>query len=200
MLGLHCQSWAQWLAEALDLPFTKLSVDGARAEDLVWDQLPRLRGEYDLGCLYIGVNDVRNPDWEAIPFAHHYEQALARISDVCERVVVATVPLDLGRPRAGAKVAEANAIVREAAAARGAAVADLDDLRGWRLVLPDAVHLTALGELEVAERAAAALSLSRRPRELAPDGAGRVGPGYVATYSRWLAKDHWRRLRERFPT
>src|SRR3954447_2407291 len=56
-LGVHSQSWAQWLAEALELPFTKLAADGARAADVLRDQVPRLRGPYDLACVYAGVND-----------------------------------------------------------------------------------------------------------------------------------------------
>ena len=50
-LGVHPQSWAQWLAEALELPFTKLAVDGAQAADVLRDQVPRLRGPYDLACV-----------------------------------------------------------------------------------------------------------------------------------------------------
>ena len=48
----------------------------------------------------------------------------------------------------------------------GAVVADLADLGGWTLVLPDAVHPTALGQLEIADRArrlAAAVVARRRP-------------------------------------
>ena len=34
-LGVTMQSWAQWLAEELGLPFTKLARDGARAADVL---------------------------------------------------------------------------------------------------------------------------------------------------------------------
>ena len=62
--GLGSQSWAQWLAEAMDLPFTRLAVNGATAQDVVAHQLPRLDGPYDVGCLYVGGNDVRDPGWD----------------------------------------------------------------------------------------------------------------------------------------
>ena len=42
-LGVHPQSWAQWLAEALDAPFLKLATDGATAADVLAEQVPRLR-------------------------------------------------------------------------------------------------------------------------------------------------------------
>src|SRR3954452_24794695 len=38
-LGVHAQSWAQWLPEALELPFTKLAGHGAPAA-----HAPRARG------------------------------------------------------------------------------------------------------------------------------------------------------------
>ncbi len=43
-LGVHPQSWAQWVAEALELPFTNLAVDGATSADVVRDQLPATPG------------------------------------------------------------------------------------------------------------------------------------------------------------
>ena len=61
MLGIHPQSWAQWVAETLGLPLTILAVDGTTAPDLVRDQVPRLTGPYDLGTLLIGANDARAP-------------------------------------------------------------------------------------------------------------------------------------------
>src|SRR5438309_4143280 len=69
--GVALQSWALWVARALGLPFTSYAFDGARAVDVVRQQLPafeqrsaRVQTRYDLGCLYIGVNDVRSVDWD----------------------------------------------------------------------------------------------------------------------------------------
>ncbi len=162
------RSWAQWLAEALDLPFHKLAQPGATTPWIADVLLPRARDDYALACVGVGANDVRSLDRDPGSFA----VALGRIlDDLAERAthILATIPLDLGRPPAGAKVGELNAIVRSAAAAHNAVVVvvDLDDLRGWRRFFPDAVHPTALGQLEIAQRAAAALKLDVSPMALA---------------------------------
>jgi hypothetical protein len=66
-------------------------------------------------------------------------------------------------------------------------------------VLPDAVHLTALGELEVADRAARALGLEPLPSTLAePDHSRRGAIRYALTgRAAALTRDRARRLRER---
>jgi lysophospholipase L1-like esterase len=155
--GVPPRAWAQFLAEGLDLPFHRLAAPGATATEIADRLLPRARGTYALACVHVGTNDVRSAAWDPAAF----EAALDRLLDGvdAERTCVATVPLDLGRPRAGAKVADLDRIVRLRAAVRGAVVVDLDDLRGWRLLFPDAVHPTALGQLEIAQRASAALDL-----------------------------------------
>jgi hypothetical protein len=110
-----------------------------------------------------------------------------------------TIPLDLGRPRAGRlKVLAANDVIAREARRIGAALVGLAGLRGWRLVLPDAVHLTALGELEVADRAARALGLAVMPSSLsAADRSLRGALRYAATgHAGALARDGARRLRE----
>lgn len=170
-LGVPARSWAEWLARALELPYTCLAVQGAVADDVVRGQLRRLAGRYDLGCLYVGVNDARGLHFDVAAFEPQLRRAAAGLAACCDRLLMLTIPLDLGRPRAGDSVVEANAAIRRLASARGATLVVLDDLRGWRLVLPDAVHLTAVGQLEVAERAAAALAqdgvvLRVRPAQL----------------------------------
>ena len=161
--GVPPRSWAQWLAEALDVPFHKLAQPGATTPWIADALLPRARDDYALACVGVGTNDVRSPDWDPESFEVALERILDGLAGRAARVCIATIPLDLGRPPAGAKVAELNAIVRSAAARRDAAVVDLDDLRGWRVVFPDAVHPTALGQLEIARRAAAALALDVSP-------------------------------------
>ncbi|MGI8803447.1 MAG: GDSL-type esterase/lipase family protein, partial [Solirubrobacteraceae bacterium] len=175
MLGQRCLSWAQWLAMALELPYTGLAVNGAMAAAALAEQVPRLRGPYDLGCVYLGVNDVRYPDFDADAF----RDALAGVLDgvaaeaprasTAARLLVVTIPLDLGRPPVpAARIAGTNRAIAELAAARdGVAVLDLSDLGGWRYVLPDAVHLTAAGQLHVAERAARVLGAPAPPEEAA---------------------------------
>ncbi|MDX6719696.1 MAG: hypothetical protein QOJ63_1950, partial [Solirubrobacteraceae bacterium] len=44
-LGVTPLSWAQWLARALDLPFTSYATNGASAADVLRHQLPRVRAD-----------------------------------------------------------------------------------------------------------------------------------------------------------
>ena len=100
------------------MPFTGYAVDGARVAASRSEQIPAFerratgrRGRYDIGCLYIGVNDVRGVDWAAPAFdARDFGEARFLV-DRCERAIALTAPLDLGRPRAGEKVIELNAAI-----------------------------------------------------------------------------------------
>ena len=128
-------------------------------------------GPYDLGCLYIGTNDVRGFDWDPFAYEQGLGEALGFLAARCERTLTATIPLDLGRPRAGAKVQDANAIIERRAREAGALVVDLRDLRGRGVLMADHVHPTAFGQLAIAERALAVLERDglharTRPREL----------------------------------
>src|SRR3984885_10630321 len=102
--GIALQSWAQWLARALGLPFTNYATDGGRAADVVSQQIPahnRLNAvghaRYQLGCLYIGVNDVRASDWDPEAYERDFALALTYLLERCEKVLRLTIPLDLGR-------------------------------------------------------------------------------------------------------
>jgi lysophospholipase L1-like esterase len=188
--GVALQSWAQWVARALGLPFTSYAVDGARARDVVWEQIPsfarrsvRPDARYDLGCLYIGVNDVRAVDWDAVAFEDDFRRALSLLGERCDRVLAVGAPLDLGRPRAGAKVGELNRAIERAAREAGALFLDLHDFGARNLVMTDHVHPTAFGQIWIAERALG---------ELEADGvAVRVAPHSLIGFERtW-----WKRLR-----
>jgi lysophospholipase L1-like esterase len=158
--GVALQSWALWVARGLGLPFTSYAIDGATVGHVVARQIPAFEersaapgARYDVGCLYIGVNDVRRLDWDAGAFAADYRSALAFVAARCDRVLAVTAPLDLGRPRAGAKVGELNAVVARAADASGVLLLDLGDFGGRNLVMADHVHPTAFGQIAIAERA-----------------------------------------------
>jgi hypothetical protein len=142
---------------------------------------------------------VRSVDWDARSFGEDLARILDALAGRAERVCVATVPLDLGRPPAGPKVADLNTIVRAEAGSRGAAVVDLDDLRGWRRLFPDAVHPTAAGQLEIARRAAEALELQATPLALtSPDTGIAADLRYLLTRQLGhLARDRRRRAVER---
>jgi lysophospholipase L1-like esterase len=152
--GVALQSWALWVARGLGLPYTAQATDGAKVVDVLATQVPAVAGErYDLGCLYIGVNDVRALDWDRDAFERGHRTALSFLKDRCDRVLTATVPLDLGRPRAGTKVDEANAAIEASATTAGALVLDLRRFKGRSLVMADHVHPTAFGQIAIAEAA-----------------------------------------------
>ena len=176
--GVALQSWAQWVARGLGLPFTSQAVDGARVDGVLREQIlafqrrtARPGARYDLGCLYVGVNDVRAPDWDAAAFERDFATALAFLAARCDRTLTLTAPLDLGRPRAGPKVRELNAAIVRAAARTRALVVDLS------------VHPTAFGQVAIAERALDVL---------ARDGARpAVRPSTLIDYE----TTRWKRLR-----
>jgi lysophospholipase L1-like esterase len=167
--GVALQSWALWVARGLGLPYTPHAADGARVTDVVATQVPAVDGErYDLGCLYIGVNDVRALDWDAATFERLHRETLAFLKTRCDRLLTATVPLDLGRPRAGAKVEEANAAIEASAAGAGALVLDLRRFGGRSLVMADHVHPTAFGQIAIAEAALDLLATDGLPPRTRP--------------------------------
>jgi lysophospholipase L1-like esterase len=185
--GVALQSWALWLARGLGLPYTGYAVDGATAAHVVGEQIPAFIAQtaqpdarYDLGCLYVGVNDVRGPDWDAAAYQRDLQAALAFLSERCERVLACTLPLALGRPRTSAtRVQEANAAIARSAAL----LVDLRDFGARNRVMVDAVHPTAFGQVAIAERALDVL---------AADGMTvRVRPRALIAYD----TTRWRRLR-----
>jgi lysophospholipase L1-like esterase len=188
--GVALQSWALWVARGLGLPFTSYAADGARARDVVGEQIPAFidgaaarEARYDVGCLYIGVNDVRGFDWDIRAFSEWFDQALGFLGERCDRVLAVTAPLDLGRPPAGEKVGDLNAAIASAAAEHAALVLDLSGFGARNQVMADQVHPTAFGQIAIAERALAVL---------ARDGMNvRVRPSALIRYeTTW-----WQRLR-----
>ncbi|MEA2240888.1 MAG: hypothetical protein QOD24_444 [Solirubrobacteraceae bacterium] len=196
-LGVTPLSWAQWLARALDLPFTCYAVNGAIAEEVLREQLPRARADYDLAVLYAGVNDVRSPDWDADAYERDLDAIAAGLAARADRLLMLTLPHDLGRPTCAPKPEQANAAVRRVAQRHGAAVADLSDFGGWTLVLPDVVHPTALGQLEMADRAARALGVAPLPSSLVEHPRGLSRLRYAPAHARALGRQLAHRLRER---
>jgi lysophospholipase L1-like esterase len=171
--GVALQSWALWTARGLGVPYTGFADDGARAADIVARQLPALAARtdpgarWDVGCLYIGANDVRALDFDAAAFARDHRTALDALHERCERVLAVTLPEDLGRPLAG-YVDEGNTIVLAAARATGALVLDLRGFGARNLVMADHVHPTAFGQIAIAERALAVLAADGLPTQVHP--------------------------------
>ncbi|MDP9345837.1 MAG: hypothetical protein M3P44_08950, partial [Actinomycetota bacterium] len=101
-------------------------------------------------------------------------------------------------PSAGPKPLEAGAIIRRAARRNGATLCDLDDLAGPPWMLPDAVHPTAVGQLQIADRAAQALGAPRLPSSLVEvHESPRAKARFAARYGVMLAQDIRRRALER---
>ena len=181
--GVALQSWALWTARGLGLPYTGYAVDGADAAHLLAEQIPAFRaraadpdGPFDLGCLYIGVNDVRGPDWDGPVFAARHREALTFLHERCARVVCLTPPPRLGRPPAGAaKVAALADAVRANAAAHGALVVSLEGFGARNHVMVDRVHPTAFGQVAIARRVLAALAADGM--DVRVDPARLIAPG-----------------------
>jgi len=194
-LGITPLSWAQWLAKALDLPYTSYAVNGATTADVLHSQLPRVRPGHDAATLYAGVNDVRGAGFDAAAYERGLDAIAAGLAGRAGRLLMLTLPEDLGRPTSAPKPVAANAAVRRVAERHGAAVADLSDFGGWTLVLPDIVHPTALGQLEIADRAARALGAPLQPSALVADRRGH-DIRYAPQHARAVARDLARRARE----
>jgi lysophospholipase L1-like esterase len=173
--GVALQSWAQWVARGLGLPFTNFATDGASAARVLHEQIPAFErstanpgARYDVGCIYIGVNDVRSTDWDADRFAQELEPAVAFLAGRCERTLTVAAPLDLGRPRNEVRVRELNAAVERVARAAGALLVDLSDVRARNRVMADRVHPTAFGQIAIAERALGVLAGDGLPTRVRP--------------------------------
>jgi lysophospholipase L1-like esterase len=193
-LGVTPLSWAQWLARALDLPYTCYAVNGASTADVLRLQLPRVRADYDVATLYAGVNDVRSPSFDLAAYERDLDAAAAGLAPRARRLLLATMPEDLGRPSSAPKPARANDVIRRVAARHDAALAELADFGGWTMVLPDVIHPTAVGQLELADRAARALGAPVVPSSLAERSASDVR--YAPQHARAVVRDVTRRARE----
>jgi lysophospholipase L1-like esterase len=197
-LGVTPLSWAQWLARALDLPYTSYAVDGAVVADVLREQLPRVRADYDIGALYAGVNDVRDPGFDGAAYERDLDAVAAALAARADRLLILTIPYDLGRPPSAPKPRLAKESIRRVADRHGAIVCDLSDFAGWTLVLPDAVHPTALGQLEIADRAALALGADVLPSALAGERSAsnaRHAPAHAIALARARKRRAFERVR-----
>jgi lysophospholipase L1-like esterase len=173
--GVALQSWALWVARGLGLPYSGYATDGASAGDVAGNQIPAHahggpgpEARYELGCLYIGVNDVRGPDWDPAAYERSFRTAMGYLTERCDDVLAVTVPHDLGRPRAGRRVLECNEIIERCASDAGALILDLSRFGARNLVMADRVHPTAFGQVAIAERALDVLAAAGRPAVVRP--------------------------------
>ncbi len=171
--GLAQQSWAMWTARALGVPYSPYAVDGAVAEDVVARQVPVFErtvadpySRYTLGCLYIGTNDVRLPGFDPDRFEQLHREALAALEQRCDRVLTATIPLDMGRPRNRELIEQANQAIERSADEYNGLVLDLRAFGGRQVMMPDHVHPTALGQVTIARLALDLLAADGLPARL----------------------------------
>lgn len=180
--GVALQSWALWTARGLGLPYSPYAVDGATSAGVVQEQLPAYErtvadpdARYQLGCLYIGTNDLRRPGFDLEQYAADLEVTLAFLRGRCDRLLTATIPLDMGRPRNRELVERVNRVIETEAASHGALVLDLRRFGGRAVMMADHVHPTALGQVAIARLALALLADDGLPT--------RVDPAALAKYS-----------------
>ena len=127
-LGVTPLSWAQWLARALDLSYTCYAVNGASTADVQHRQLPRVRADYDVATLYAGVNDVRNPRFDLATYERDLDEAAAGLAPRAGRLLMLTMPHDLGRPTSAPTPAAAAARVFTCSASRSIPSSDPERL------------------------------------------------------------------------
>ncbi|HET9719790.1 MAG TPA: GDSL-type esterase/lipase family protein [Solirubrobacteraceae bacterium] len=158
--GVALHSWALWVARGLGLPYSGYAMDGALVTTVTRFQIPSFRklavhaeAGFELGLLYVGTNDVRQPGWQAAAFAEEFAAGLGFLAERCDRVLTLTIPLDMGRPRAVAQVEEANGVIESVARSSGALVCDLRQFGGRTVMMADHVHPTAFGQIAIAEAA-----------------------------------------------
>jgi lysophospholipase L1-like esterase len=163
--GQALQSWALWTARGLGVPYTPYAADGATVADVTEHQIPAFLAtcanpdaRYELGCLYIGTNDIRMPEWDPDEFAARFSAALDFLAARCDRVLTMTIPLDMGRPRNPLRVAEVNREIELVAERHGALVVELRAFAARNLIMADHIHPTAYGQIAIAERALDVLS------------------------------------------
>ena len=180
-LGVPHRPWALWLAQALELPYTNHAVNGAVAEDALREQLPaRARPLRRRLRLPRGQRRARAEMWDPTASPRRSKGILAHLHTRAERVLALTHPAR-SRPSSRRRVGrEANGLIRRARSRARRPVADLSDLRGPRLLLPDAVHPTALGQLEIADRAARVLARDGARSPALPSAAADVHDGRLA--------------------
>lgn len=181
---LPSQSYARWVADALDVEATVLADAGITSGQALARFGDQIGGRHDIGLVFVGVNDALAARWQPEALRDSHAELLALVTRHADRVATLTVPAYsgrfLGRRAQGLAASE---IIRKNAAEAGAAVVDLSDLSGSRYVWSDQVHPTSWGQVVIADRVAAALGLGVRPSDLAADRMRDPGWRYSAKYA-----------------
>lgn len=173
----HHVGWADRVAAGLarqrtaDVLYANLAVRGKLLDQVVADQLPvALTYAPTLATFHAGPNDVLRRGTDLVDLRRRYDDAVARLTDVAERVLLFTsIGRSGGDNRLGQYLASRfeafNDDVREVAARRGADVVDLgvvEVLTDRRVWAPDRLHLDTEGHRRVAAAVLEQLGVTRR--------------------------------------
>lgn len=155
MRGVHCQGWPQWLSDAMGGCILSLARGGASSTTVVDEQLPKIQGDFLIGTITMGTNDVLGGDDGR--FAANLRRTVDALLLHCETVALVTLTSGVGGAARREHATSVNASIL-AEAGDSVFVIDIGDLGGPTMLHGDLVHPTALGQLEIADRAAAALA------------------------------------------
>lgn len=169
--GVPGKSWAEWLADSANLPYSQYARGGATSSEIVDELLPSVTGRYEVGVFNMGTNDVLK-GLDVGTLQSNVEKTAGVLVASCDRVLVLNVAISV----------EASAVIESVALEYGLTVID-SKLVGVLLFQADGVHPTAVGQLVIADRAAAAL---RVPAPSAAVVAGRLNIAYFVRFGfRW---------------
>jgi lysophospholipase L1-like esterase len=168
LAGIPALGCGQWLAAAADLSYTRYAQGGWTTAQILADKVPRLKADYDIAVVSIGTNDAA----KKLPldeFERDARKVLSAVTEHASQVAVLSIPLSDTYSERLARVADE--LKATMVPAR---------LSGPRVLRADRVHPTAVGNLELADRVAAALAVGVRPS----DGwaTARISPTYYVGY------------------
>ena len=163
--------FGQHVAQALDLAYTRYARGGITTAEIAERHVSRVVHRYEIGVVACGTNDVyqrRSVD----EFRSNARTILGHLAANCERVAVLTIPAS----------ETATAILKSTADEYENVLAVDATLVGPRLLRGDCVHPTSVGQLELADRVAAALGMPLPSQANGYPRPGRLEPTYVLGY------------------
>lgn len=181
MVLVPARGFGQWLADALDMSYTRYAAGGYASDQVLAEMVPRIRAQYDIAVISVGTNDaLRRRPADAVEA--DVAGILVTVQKHASKVAVLSVPTST----------EIDAVIRRVAEEQSIPVVDAS-LLGRRLMTPDGVHPTAVGQLVLADRTAAALGFDVRPSELAVNGGQSPLPLSYSVGHRYRSAVHTRR-------
>lgn len=196
--GQVYRGWADLVAGELaqgapDFRYANLGVRGRRLDQIIVEQFPTAQAlRPDLVALFGGGNDVMSRNFDARILRTRVHTALRALARFAPTVVVFTLSDISGRfpivPGMRGRLATLNAAIREAAAAYGAVLVDLEPdaaVHDLRYFGADRLHLSERGHQRLAAHLLHQLDRPTDPNWLAPlpGPATRLG---LLDHAEWL--------------